>query len=129
MQYERSITVESPFAETVDRVRAALAKALQDNPAVQILDARRNDERARWPLERQVRLVAGALVLGSIATSLRAPWARFLAGGIGAGLTVSALTDTCTMGRVLSPLPYNRGHRDRNPADVLDQLPPPPDPA
>ena len=95
--------------------------------------------RARWALERQVRLVAGVLVLAGLAAGLRAPQARLLSAGIGAGLrapqarllsagigaglTVSALTDTCTMARVLSALPYNRGPRDRTPADVPSQLP------
>ena len=78
--------------------------------------------RPRWSLERQVRLVAGSLVLGSLLAGLRAPRAGMLAGGVGAGLTVSALTDTCTMGRVLSALPYNRGPRDRTPEEILDQL-------
>ena len=67
--------------------------------------------RARWPLERQVRLIAGGLVATSILASLRFPRARFLAGGIGAGLTTAALTDTCAMGAALSKLPYNRGDR------------------
>jgi rhodanese-related sulfurtransferase len=79
--------------------------------------------RARWALERQVRLVAGVLVLAGLAVGLRAPQARLLSVGIGAGLTVSALTDTCTMARILSALPYNRGPRDRTPADLLAQLP------
>lgn len=79
--------------------------------------------RARWSMERQVRLVAGTLVLAGLAVGLRVPAARLLAGGIGAGLTLSALTDTCTMARVVSVLPYNRGPRDRTPAQVLAQLP------
>ncbi len=82
--------------------------------------------RARWALERQVRLVAGTLVLAGLTAGLRAPKARLLAGGIGAGLTVSALTDSCTMASFLSALPpYNRGPRDRTPAEVLAELPPP----
>ena len=85
--------------------------------------------RARWSLERQVRLVAGALVLGSLAASLRAPKAGLLAGGVGAGLTLSALTDTCTMGRALSALPYNRRSSNRTPQEVLDQLAADPYPA
>jgi rhodanese-related sulfurtransferase len=80
--------------------------------------------RARWALERQVRLVAGALVLAGISASWRVPGARLLAGGVGAGLTLSALTDSCTMARVLSALPSNRGPRRRPAAEVLDQLPP-----
>ncbi|MGY1737313.1 rhodanese-like domain-containing protein [Geodermatophilus sp. SYSU D00684] len=67
--------------------------------------------RTRWALERQVRLVAGGLVAASVLASLRFPRARFLAGGIGAGLATAALTDTCAMGAALSKLPYNRGGR------------------
>lgn len=63
----------------------------------------------RWDLERQVRLVAGAIVLGSVLASLRTPGAKWVAGGVGAGLTTAALTDSCLMGRMLSKLPYNRG--------------------
>jgi rhodanese-related sulfurtransferase len=65
--------------------------------------------RARWALERQIRLLAGGLVAGSILASLRFPRARFLAGGIGAGLAAAAVTDTCAMGAALARLPYNRG--------------------
>jgi rhodanese-related sulfurtransferase len=65
--------------------------------------------RQRWSLERQVRLVAGLLVLLSIVVSVVFPAARYLAGAIGAGLTIAALTDTCTMGMMLARLPYNRG--------------------
>jgi rhodanese-related sulfurtransferase len=65
--------------------------------------------RERWDLERQVRLVAGSLVLTSILASLAFPPAKWLAGAVGAGLTVAALTNTCTMALLLSKLPYNRG--------------------
>jgi len=62
-----------------------------------------------WALERQVRLVAGALVLaGLTAGRLVSPKARLLAGGIGAGLTFSALSNTCAMGAALARLPANR---------------------
>ena len=80
------------------------------------------DGRNRWSMERQVRLVAGGLVLaGILASRVIHPKAVLLAGGIGAGLTASALTDTCTMGRMLSALPYNRvGQQDSQ--QLLDQL-------
>jgi rhodanese-related sulfurtransferase len=68
-----------------------------------------NRGRQRWSLERQVRLVAGALVLAGIVGSLAVPELKYLSGAVGAGLTVAALTDTCTMGTLLSKLPYNRG--------------------
>jgi hypothetical protein len=79
--------------------------------------------RARWSLERQVRLVAGTLALAGIALGLRLPKARLLSGGVGTGLALSALTDTCTIGRILAAPPNNRGPRDRSPAEVLAQLP------
>ncbi len=67
-----------------------------------------NAGRPRWDLERQVRLVAGAIVLSSIAVSAVAPAARWVAGAVGAGLTVAAVTNTCLMGQLLAKLPYNR---------------------
>jgi rhodanese-related sulfurtransferase len=63
----------------------------------------------KWALERQVRGVAGSMVLASILASLKFPKARFLAGGVGFGLLFSAVTNTCAMGVVLGKLPYNRG--------------------
>jgi rhodanese-related sulfurtransferase len=63
----------------------------------------------RWDLERQVRLVAGSIVLSSILGSIAAPRLKWLAAGIGGGLAGAALTNTCAMGLALSKLPYNRG--------------------
>ena len=63
----------------------------------------------KWDLERQVRAVAGGMVFASVLASIKFPKARFLAGGIGAGLLGAALTNTCTMGMLLAKLPYNRG--------------------
>ena len=65
--------------------------------------------RDRWSLERQVRLVAGAIVLISVLASLWWEPAKFLAGFIGAGLVFAAITNTCAMGMLLARLPYNRG--------------------
>lgn len=65
-------------------------------------------ERERWDLERQVRLVAGALVTTGVALSLKLPRAKYLAGAIGIGLSTAALTNTCAMGALLARLPYNR---------------------
>ncbi len=63
----------------------------------------------RWDLERQVRLVAGSIVLTSILGSIAAPKLKWLAAGVGGGLTFAALSNTCAMGMLLSRLPYNRG--------------------
>lgn len=64
--------------------------------------------RQRWDLERQVRLVAGAIVLAAIVASVFVPPARYVAGAVGLGLTVAALSNTCAMGMLLAKLPYNR---------------------
>jgi len=63
----------------------------------------------RWDLERQVRLVAGSVVLTSVLGSIAAPRLKWVAGAIGGGLTFAALSNTCAMGMMLSKLPYNRG--------------------
>lgn len=64
--------------------------------------------RQRWALERQVRLVAGSLVLTSVALSFVARRAQVVAGAVGAGLTFAAVTDSCLMGNLLMRLPYNQ---------------------
>lgn len=63
----------------------------------------------RWELERQVRLVAGSIVLSSILGSIALPRLKWLAAAIGGGLTFAAVTDTCAMATGLAKLPYNRG--------------------
>jgi rhodanese-related sulfurtransferase len=67
--------------------------------------------RTRWELERQVRLVAGSLVLLGILLSLVVPGAKWFSAAIGGGLVFAALSNTCAMGMLLSKLPYNRGAR------------------
>ena len=67
--------------------------------------------RPHWDLERQVRLVAGAIVLTAVVVGLLVSPVTWLAGLIGAGLVVAALTNTCVMGMLLAKLPCNRGPR------------------
>lgn len=76
-------------------------------------DGQRAVERGqqRWAMDRQVRLVAGLLVLSGIAGSVFVPKMKYFAGAIGAGLTFSGISNTCGLARVLSMLPYNRGPR------------------
>jgi rhodanese-related sulfurtransferase len=61
-----------------------------------------------WEIDRQVRLVAGSIVLTSVVGSIAVPKLKWLAAGIGAGLTYAAVSNTCAMGTALSKLPYNR---------------------
>ena len=79
----------------------------------------------RWDLERQVRLVAGSIVLTSILGSIAAPKLKWVAAAIGGGLTFASLTNTCAMGMALSKLPYNRG-ATCDAATVVSQLVGPP---
>jgi rhodanese-related sulfurtransferase len=61
-----------------------------------------------WELERQVRLVAGGIVLVGVLASVLAPWAKWVSAAVGGGLVGAALTDSCLMGMALSKLPWNR---------------------
>ena len=64
--------------------------------------------KARWSLERQVRLVAGILVLiGSLLAALVDHYWLILTGFIGAGLTMAGLTDICPMAMFFSRMPWN----------------------
>ncbi len=73
---------------------------------------------AVWSLERQVRLVAGGIVASSVLASVRAPRLRFVAGAIGAGLVISAVTDTCGLAMLLARLPWNRSSGTDIDADI-----------
>ncbi|GAA2080096.1 rhodanese-like domain-containing protein [Streptomyces albiaxialis] len=77
--------------------------------------------RPRWPMERQVRLAAGSLVLLGLGAGLAFPRARLLSAGIGAGLVYSAVSDSCGLAAVLAKLPYNRGAACEL-SPVLDRL-------
>ncbi|HET7532813.1 MAG TPA: rhodanese-like domain-containing protein [Nocardioidaceae bacterium] len=61
-----------------------------------------------WELERQVRLVAGSIVLSGVLGSIVVPELKWVAGGVGAGLMFAALSNTCAMGMLLAKMPWNR---------------------
>ncbi|SKB85082.1 Rhodanese-related sulfurtransferase [Arthrobacter sp. 49Tsu3.1M3] len=78
----------------------------------------------RWDLERQVRLAAGSLVvLGLAGGKFISPRIRTLAGVIGAGLTFSAATNTCAMGRALSAMPWNKSATEPTRETAIMNLP------
>jgi rhodanese-related sulfurtransferase len=63
----------------------------------------------RISLERQVRIVAGALAAaGGFLGLLADPLFALLPAFVGSGLVFAGVTDTCTMGMLLAKLPYNR---------------------
>lgn len=76
---------------------------------------------SRWAMDRQVRGVAGALALTGILVSIVFPRAKWLSGGVAAGLLFSAVSNTCAMGAALAKLPYNRTD-GCDIAGVLDQM-------
>ncbi|WP_343319273.1 rhodanese-like domain-containing protein [Arthrobacter sp. TMP15] len=76
-----------------------------------------------WALERQVRMTAGSLVLASIvAAKFVSPKLGLVAGGIGAGLTFSAATNSCAMGQMLSKMPWNRSANEPTAHQALQNL-------
>ena len=79
-------------------------------------------ERERWPMDRQVRLAAGSLVLTGLAVGLAKPKARLLSAGVAGGLVFSAVTGTCGMAALLAKLPYNRTSGGDDLTPVLDRL-------
>ncbi|MCQ1946125.1 MULTISPECIES: rhodanese-like domain-containing protein [unclassified Arthrobacter] len=78
----------------------------------------------RWSLERQVRMAAGSLVIAGLAGGrFVSPKVRLLAGGIGAGLTFSAATNTCAMGQALSKMPWNKAASEPTAESAISALP------
>ena len=63
----------------------------------------------RMSLERQVRILAGALAAsGGLLALLVSPLFGLLPAAIGSGLVFAGVTDRCGMALVLAKLPYNR---------------------
>ncbi len=64
---------------------------------------------SRWSLERQVRLIAGLMVLvGTVLALTVSPFWMYLAMFVGAGLTFAGLTNVCGMALILGKLPWNQ---------------------
>ena len=60
-------------------------------------------------LERQVRIVAGSLVvIGAVVGQFVHPLGYGLSALIGAGLVYAGVTDTCGMGMMIAKMPWNR---------------------
>jgi len=64
------------------------------------------------PIMRQVQLIAGSLVVTATALAYWVnPGFIFLAGFVGAGLTVAGATGFCGMAEILAKMPWNKGER------------------
>jgi rhodanese-related sulfurtransferase len=64
--------------------------------------------RSVWAMDRQVRLVAGSLVIAGVVADRFLPRARWVSAAVGAGLAYSAISNTCAMAALLGKLPHNR---------------------
>ena len=65
--------------------------------------------RKRLPVDRQVQLIAGLMVLTGVALgTLVNPWLLAIAAFFGAGLTFAGATGTCGLALVLMKMPWNR---------------------
>jgi glyoxylase-like metal-dependent hydrolase (beta-lactamase superfamily II) len=65
--------------------------------------------RKRLPVDRQVQLIAGLMVLTGVTLGvLVSPWFLGLAAFFGAGLTFAGATGTCGLALVLMKMPWNR---------------------
>jgi sulfur dioxygenase len=65
--------------------------------------------RKRLPVDRQVQLIAGLMVLTGVALgTLVHPWFLAIAVFFGAGLTFAGATGTCGLGLLLMKMPWNR---------------------
>jgi rhodanese-related sulfurtransferase len=66
-------------------------------------------ERRPWSLERQVRIVAGGLVLATLLLAVTVSRYFLLATTfVGAGLIFAGVSDICMMANVLGMLPWNK---------------------
>jgi rhodanese-related sulfurtransferase len=69
-------------------------------------------------LERQVRIVAGFIVLsGVLLAHFVHPSFIFLSGFIGAGLIFAGITDWCGMGMLIARMPWNQRGGDAEPSN------------
>lgn len=83
----------------------------------------------RWAMDRQVRMAAGSLVLASfIGSKLVHHRVGYLAGAIGAGLTYSALSNSCAMAAALSKMPWNRTKASPTAKNIIRSIPVSPQP-
>jgi hypothetical protein len=64
--------------------------------------------RKRLPVDRQVQLIAGLMVLTGVGLGIAlSPWFLAVAAFFGAGLTFAGATGTCGLALVLMKLPWN----------------------
>ncbi len=61
------------------------------------------------PVDRQMRIVAGLLVVAGVALATVYPMSIYLSGFVGVGLVFSGVTGICPMMAMISRMPWNQG--------------------
>jgi NADPH-dependent 2,4-dienoyl-CoA reductase/sulfur reductase-like enzyme/rhodanese-related sulfurtransferase len=89
-------------------VACAVVEGGVDACAAAGLDLEGEGRSSVWPIERQVRLVAGLLILLGAGIGLLHPIGWGLAAFVGAGLTFAGATDFCGMALLLGRCRWNR---------------------
>ncbi|WP_263379831.1 rhodanese-like domain-containing protein [Granulicella paludicola] len=81
-------------------------------------------ERRPWSMERQIRIVAGSLVLVTLLLAFElSRYFLFATALVGAGLVFAGVSDICMMASLLARLPWNRvASRATTPANAASQL-------
>lgn len=74
-----------------------------------------------WPLERQIRFVAGMVVVTGLLLGMWHPAARWIVGGLGCALMFSGISGFCGLGNLLLRAPANRRPAPSVP-DVIAEL-------
>lgn len=77
----------------------------------------------RWSMDRQVRLTAGSIALvGAVASQLGSRRFGLVPAAIGAGLSWSAVSDTCALAALLGKMPWNKAAEERPARVVIDDV-------
>lgn len=104
------------------RSEEACKKLLSENPSLDIYNLEGGilawkalgcqvvcPESASIPIDRQVQIAVGAIVLaGVLLGSFVTPWFYLLSGFAGAGLLQAGITGWCGMAKLLAMMPWNR---------------------
>lgn len=68
----------------------------------------------RWPIDRQVRLIAGGMVFAATLLGVFVnSWFLALAGAVGFGLFFAGATNTCGLAMLLERAPWNQSGATR----------------
>lgn len=102
---KRSVMAAEKLAGALEHPVVVVEGGVSDLP----FDVMQITDQGVIPLERQVRIAAGSIVLcGLLLGTFVAPSGYWLSAFAGCGLVYAGLTDNCMMAHLLSRMPWNR---------------------